>query len=381
MHAEQRKDLVCGPDTPPEKEEMRRNRTHLLIVIGLVVITSVAVYFLLDAIYQLPPAASDEAGPIDQLFDAHFIMIAFLFSLIMVFMIYSGIVFRRKPGDETDGVHYHGHTMLEIGWTIIPLLTVLGFGFWGAIVLQDVTEERDNEMVVNVVGRQWSWNFSYPDYEEVGQTPELVLPVNRTIRLRMTAEDVIHSFWVPEFRVKQDLVPGMETTLRVTPTEIGEYRLRCAEICGSGHAGMIAPVRVVSEAEFDEWVSGLSGALGQLSPEERGGKWAVDFGCTACHSADGSGNLPGPTWAGLYGREETLTDGSTVTVDELYIHESIINPNAQIVSGFAPGIMPENFEEQFAAAESDILADDGLEVDIIEDLIAYMMTLSAAEAE
>ena len=360
---------------------MRNNKTHLLIVTVLVVVTSVIVYFVLDAIYQLPPAASDEAGPIDQLFDAHFIMIAFLFSLIMVFMIYSGFVFRRRPGDDTDGEHYHGNTALEIGWTIIPLLAVLGFGFWGAVVLQDVTEVRDNEMVVNVTGQQWAWSFFYPDYEEVGQSPELVLPVSRTVRLRMTATDVIHSFWVPEFRVKQDLVPGMETTLRVTPTEIGEYRLRCAEICGQGHAGMIALVRVVSEAEFEEWVSGLSEALADLSQEERGGKWAVDFGCVSCHSADGSGNLPGPTWAGLFGREETLADGSTVTVDEAYLHESIVNPNSQIVADFAPNVMPSNFEEQFMTAEDGFAANEDLEVDIVEDLIAYIITLSAVETE
>jgi cytochrome c oxidase subunit 2 len=301
-------------------------------------------------------------------------MIAFLFSLIMVFMLYSVFVFRRKQGDDTDGIHFHGHTGLEIAWTIVPLIAVLGFGVWGVVALGDITEPRPSEMIVNVTGRQWSWVFSYPDHEEVGFSPDLVLPVNRTIRLHMNSDDVLHSFWVPEFRVKQDLVPGLETTLRVTPTVIGEYKVLCAEICGLDHARMRATVRVVSEAEFDQWVAERSVSLANLSPEERGGKWAVDFGCVACHTADGSEGI-GPTWLGLFGREERLADGSTVTVDEEYLHLSIVDPGAQIVEDF-PNVMQPGFAEQFAAEEANLLASTGLEIDILADLIAYIQSLS-----
>jgi cytochrome c oxidase subunit II len=370
--------FVHLPDTLHGRVEMKRNRTHFLIVAVLIGVSSVGLYFLLDVIYQLPKAASAEAAPIDQLFNAHFIMIAFLFSLIMVVLVYSVFAFRKKPGDETDGVHFHGNTSLEIGWTIVPLIAVLGFGLWGAIVLRDVTEVRDNEMVVNVTGRQWSWVFSYPDHNEVGNSPDLVLPVNRTIRLHMNATDVLHSFWVPEFRVKQDLVPGMETTLRITPTVIGEYKVRCAEICGFGHAKMLATVKVVSEADFEAWAASFSGALAEANPADRGGKWAVDFGCVSCHSTDGS-VLVGPSWAGLFGRVETLEDGSTVTVDEAYIRQSILNPNSQIVSEFPANVMPGDFEEKFMTAENDLQA--GIEIDIVDDLIAYIMTLRAAETE
>jgi cytochrome c oxidase subunit 2 len=364
---------------------MKRNRTHLLVVAVIIAVTSVVLYFVLDAIYQLPDATSAEAAPIDQLFDAHFIMIAFLFSLIMVIMIYSVFAFRKKPGDETDGVHFHGNTGLEIGWTIIPLITVIGFGVWGAIVLENVTRTEDDDgnsmidMVVNVTGRQWSWVFSYPDYADVGNSPDMVLPVNRTIQLQMNSTDVLHSFWVPEFRVKQDLVPGMETTLRITPTVIDEYTVRCAEICGFDHARMLATVKVVSEAEFEAWVSSFSGLLAEASPAERGGKWAVDFGCVSCHTTDGSVVIA-PSWAGLFGREETLADGSTVTVDEAYLRQSIVNPGSQIVAGFADA-MPPNFEEQFMTTEADLEASQGIEVDIVDDLIAYIMSLSAAETE
>ncbi len=357
---------------------MNRNRNHFLIVAGLIAISSVALYFVLRLIYRLPEAASSEAGPIDQLIDAHFIMIAFLFSLIMVFMIYSAFAFRRKEGDDSDGVHFHGHTGLEIGWTIVPLITVIGFGVWGAIVLGDITEVKDDEMVVNVTGRQWSWVFNYPEHDDVGSAT-LVLPVDRTIRLRMNATDVLHSFWVPEFRVKQDLVPGMETTLRITPTEIGEYKVRCAEICGFDHAKMVATVNVVSQAEFEAWVAGAGEALSDLSPEARGEKAANDFGCIACHSLDGSAGA-GPTWLGIFGREEMLDDGTTVTVDEAYIRDSILNPGSQIVAGFG-NVMPATFEEQFMTAESEVLANEGLEIDIIEDLIAFMSTLSTTETE
>jgi cytochrome c oxidase subunit 2 len=231
-----------------------------------------------------------------------------------------------------------------------------------------------------VTGQQWSWSFSYPDHEDVGNSPELVLPVNQMIRLRMNSTDVLHSFWVPEFRVKQDLVPGMETTLRITPTEIGEYKLLCAEICGLNHTTMVASVRVVSQADFDAWVGGFEGALAEANPAERGGKWAADYGCISCHSVDGS-VIAGPTWAGLFGSVETLADGTTVTVDEAYLQNSILNPNAQIVEGFNPGVMPDNFGERFAVEEEAISEGEGLEVDIVDDLIAYIMSLEPAETE
>jgi cytochrome c oxidase subunit 2 len=142
---------------------------------------------------------------------------------------------------------------------------------------------------------------------------------------------------------------------------------------------MIATVQVVSEADFEEWAAGLSSELADLSPEERGGKWAVDFGCIACHSADGSPGA-GPTWLGLFGREEALEDGTTVTVDKAYLEQSILNPGAQIVAGFG-NVMPPNFEEQFTTVSDEMMAREGLEPDIVDDLIAYIISLSAVETE
>ena len=257
---------------------------HFINVIILLILSTVGLRFLFQYIFALPVAASAEAGPIDVMFNVHFWMIAFLFSLIMVLMLYSVFIHRRKADDDTDGPHVHGHTALEIGWTIIPTFVVIGFGIYGAVVLNDITRPKEGEMTVNVTGKQWIWSFGYPEQEDI-QSGELVLPVDRTIYLQMNAEDVIHSFWVPEFRVKQDLVPGRETTLRITPTQVGNFKLRCAEICGLNHTQMEADVRVLSAVDFEAWVEEKSAApaFAEMTPEERGAYWASaeGFGCVA----------------------------------------------------------------------------------------------------
>jgi cytochrome c oxidase subunit II len=350
---------------------------HFIIIAVLTALSTIGLRALFDVILALPVAASAEARPIDLMFSGHYWMIAFLFSLIMVMMLYAVFVFRRSEGDESDGPHVHGSTYLEVGWTIVPTLIVIGFGVWGAVTLNDITRPKQDEMTIEVVGRQWVWSFTYPEHGGF-VSGELVLPVDQPVLLNMDSEDVIHSFWVPEFRVKQDLVPDRTTHLRITPTEIGTYTLKCAEICGLSHTEMIAPVRVVSQTEFVAWVDERSDvpAFGEMTPEERGAFWAgaEGFGCIGCHSLDG---LPGagPTWQGLYLREEQLTDGSTVIADDDYITRSIIHPNEQIVAGFQPNIMPQNYEDQFTAREQEILATEGVEINIIEDLIAFIKTL------
>jgi cytochrome c oxidase subunit II len=352
------------------------NRRHFINVTVLVILVTGIAYFVLRAIYQLPPAASNEAIPIDQLFQGHFFMIAFLFSLIMVLMLYSAYAFRRQPGDESDGTYFHGHTGLEIGWTIVPLVAVIGFSVWSAQILGEITRAKDQEMVVQVIAQKWSWAFVYPELEGVGPTRELVLPLDQTVRLEMSAPqgDVIHAFWVPEFRVKQDILPGRVTILRITPTVAGEYTLMCAELCGYGHADMHTVVRVVSSAEFNAWIQDQSLSLAEMAPEERGEKWAGEFGCLACHSTDGTPRI-GPTWDDLYGRERPLLDGTTAVADDPYLHEAIVDPNAKIVAGFAPNVMPLDFAQRFAAREAEIQEREGVAIDIAEDLIRYIQSL------
>ncbi|MGD8854818.1 MAG: cytochrome c oxidase subunit II [Chloroflexota bacterium] len=357
---------------------MRKNGRHLAIVAVLVVIGTVITYYLLTAIYQLPEAASAEAGPIDQLFGGHFLFISFFFSLIVVFTLYSIVAFRQKPGDEEEAEQFHGNTPLEIAWTIIPLIIVIGFGIWGWNVLNEVTGEKADEMTVNVIGRQWQWVFEYPDYPDVGRATELVLPVDQPVVLQMESEDVLHSFWVPEFRVKQDLLPGTVTTLRITPTKIDTFKTRCAEICGTLHSRMLADVRVVSRDDFDAWVSEMGASVANLSPEERGAQWSAQFACASCHSIDGS-TLVGPSWLGLYGSETMLSDGSTVIADEAYLRNSILDPASQIVAGFENVAMPVNFEEQFTAEQDRLMDSSGVEIDIAADLVAYIQSLGSQE--
>lgn len=341
---------------------------HFAAVTAVVAVLSVIVYLLLRSIYQLPVAASVEADGIDALFEGHFILISFLFALVVGFMLYSIVVFRRQPGDDGDGDHFHGHTGLEIVWTVIPLGLVVFFGVWGAQLLGDITEPKPDETVVRVVGRQWSWFFEYPELDDLRST-ELVLPVDQPVLLEMESEDVLHSFWVPEFRVKQDLLPGVVTVLRFTPSLIGEYKVRCAEMCGAQHATMLAPVSIRSQADFDAWVDEQAVSVTQLTSEERGEVWYTQFGCSGCHTLDGSTSA-GPTWQGLWGSERPLASGETTVADEEYLRRAIFEPHTELVEGFGP-VMPANFEEQFAQEEEKY----GGEVEIVADIIAFIRAL------
>jgi cytochrome c oxidase subunit 2 len=210
-----------------------------------------------------------------------------------------------------------------------------------------------------VTGRQWSWSFEYPEYGVF--STELRVPVGKQLHLEMTSTDVIHSFWVPEFRVKQDLVPGRVTELWITPTEIGDhYKVRCAELCGTSHAYMENPVIVVGDADFAVWVEEQQAIAAEAAqtPEGRGQALVTANGCAACHSIDGSTNI-GPTWFGLAGSEVELAGGVTVTADDEFLAESIKAPQAQIVAGFEGQQMPTY----------------GFSDEQIADIIAYIKTL------
>ncbi len=312
---------------------------HFVIVAVLVVVVSLLVILGLNALELTPQLASEEGALVDQMFQWQVYVIAFIFALIMVIVLYSVIVFRRKPGETGDGVYVKGNTPLEIAWTLVPLVVVMSFGVMGAVHLSDMTALEADELVVEVTGFQFGWRFDYPDYD-VSST-DLYLPYERPVRFKLTSTDVIHSFWVPEFRIKQDAVPGMWTTLRVTPSQVGTFRIRCAEICGYAHSAMFADVVVVEPDDFEAWLAGQEVEAKppeELTPIERGAKLAEEQGCLSCHSLDGS-VLVGPSWLGLFGSERQLEDGTVVVADEEYLRNSILDPESQVVAGF-PKVMP-----------------------------------------
>ena len=338
-------------------------RRHFVIVGILVIVLAVLIYIGLDSAGLMPIEASSQAVDIDWMWNLEVVAMSFLFALIVVPMVYSLIVFRRRKGDTTDAEHMEGNTRLEITWTLVPLFVVIAYAYLGAVNLAETRRVDPEAMVVKVTGLQWSWSFEYPPDRETGlavTSDELHLPVGKQVLLRMTSNDVIHSFWVPEFRVKQDLVPGRITELRITPTLEGNYKVRCAELCGTSHAFMEKPVVISSEGDFDAWLGQQLEKAKELSatPEGAGQLLVTASGCGACHSINGSPGI-GPTWFGLFGSEVELTDGSVVVADEPYLHESIKAPQAKIVRGFENQLMPT-----YGFADEDI-----------DNIVAYIKTL------
>ncbi|MFC2037204.1 cytochrome c oxidase subunit II [Chloroflexota bacterium] len=312
---------------------------HIIVASVLVIVVTALLILGLSALDLVPQLASQEGALVDQMFRVQIYIIAFLFSLIVVLMLYSVVVFRRKPEDTSDGPHIKGNTPLEITWTLIPLAVVIGMGIWGAGHLYEITAPDPNELVVEVTGFQFGWRFDYPEYGF--SSSDLYLPLDRQILFKLTSTDVIHSFWVPEFRIKQDAVPGRWTTLRVTPTETGDYRIRCAEMCGYAHSVMYAPVVVVQPDQFEAWLDGQEVAAepsDEMTMAEKGAELVALQGCGGCHSLDGSDSV-GPTWLDLYGQERPMEDGSVVNADRVYLRNAILDPASQVVAGY-PMIMP-----------------------------------------
>ena len=309
---------------------------HFIVVAILVILFTVLVYTGLNSLGLLPVQASAQAVSIDNLFQIHIGLISFLFALIVGIMVYSLIVFRRKKGETGDGAHIVGNTTLEIAWTILPLFIVIFLAYMGAYSLGEIRRIDMSALQVKVTAGQWYWQFQYPEYG-VSST-ELYLPVNRQVVLRMSSNDVIHSFWVPEFRVKQDIVPGQVTELRITPTLAGNYKVLCAELCGASHAYMEGLVMVVDLANFENWIADQQATV-DVDPVLHGQLLVQQYGCTTCHSLDGSIKI-GPSWKNLYESTVTLDNGSTILADDAYLISSILEPNLYIHQGYPPNVMP-----------------------------------------
>ncbi len=326
---------------------------HLIIVSVLVIISTLALGLFLTHAPLLPVQASQQAAIVDNLFQVHWWLIAFFFSLITVIILYSVIVFRRRRGERGDGKYFADNPRLEIIWTIIPIIIVLTLAVIGANTLANEERRDPNAMTVNVYASQWVWRFEYTvtvpgdngsDVLTAVSSDTLYLPQDKQVVLRLHSADVIHSFYVPEFRVKQDVLPGGDEftrELRITPDRAGSYKVRCAELCGRLHYDMLAEVKVVSQTDFDNWLTEQSAGC-NLSDAECGQRWAQVYGCVACHSQNGDPGV-GPTWKGLFDSNVSLADGETIRADENYLLQSILKPNIQVVDGFQPNIMPQDF--------------------------------------
>ncbi|MBA3866758.1 MAG: cytochrome c oxidase subunit II [Solirubrobacterales bacterium] len=232
-------------------------RLPILKMLAAIIAMTVVICAVMLSINWDGQAASTAAPKIDDLLNVMIIISSFVFSVVIVALFYALWKFKVKPGDESDGEPIHGNTRLEIAWTLIPTIIVLFGGGYSWKVLDEIEEPVKDAMTVDVFSQQYAWSFGYPGKDNVYSQGELHVPVYRQIQFKMHAQDVIHSFWVPEWRIKKDNVPGITTTAIVTPDRVGTYQLICTELCGFGHASMRATVVVEPPGQFQKWVAGL----------------------------------------------------------------------------------------------------------------------------
>jgi len=277
-----------------------------------------------------PVRASTGAGNVDALYIFLVALSAFMSAAIFTMILVFAARYRRRPGIEAEQIE--SSNALELTWSVVPLAIFMVIFVWGAaIYFQERTPPRGaNE--VYVVAKQWMWKLQHEEGQR--EINELHVPVGRDVKMIMTSQDVIHSFYVPAFRIKQDVLPGRYTTAWFHATRPGTYHLFCAEYCGTQHSGMIGQVVVMEPAQYETWLSG-GGAAGSLT--SNGQSLFLQLGCSTCHRSDVQGR--GPNLIGLFGKPVLLEDGRTVIADENYIRESILSPGAKVVSGFKP-IMP-----------------------------------------
>jgi cytochrome c oxidase subunit II len=282
--------------------------------------------------FQLfPEQASTTAVHLDHL-TVYLLTVATFFTILIFSLIFYFAIKYRRRGGRQRAVESHGGMTLEIIWTVVPFILMMVMFNWGSNVFFEMSRPPDDAMNVYVVGKQWMWKTQHLEGQR--EINELHVPLGRPVRLTMTSEDVIHSFYMPAFRVKFDVLPGRYTTAWFNPTKPGKYHLFCAEYCGTQHSGMIGWIYVMEPAEYERWLAG--GPAGE-SLASSGEKLFQERGCANCHRTDKPGRCP--DLVGVFGQPVQLTTGETVKADEAYIRESILNPSAKIVAGYQ-NIMP-----------------------------------------
>ncbi|HEY6250487.1 MAG TPA: cytochrome c oxidase subunit II [Candidatus Angelobacter sp.] len=277
-----------------------------------------------------PDQASTLAPQVDALYLFLVLITTFFSLLIAVLIIYFAIKYRASTGRQAEQIH--GSTLLEIVWTVIPLGISMVIFLWGAALYFHIQRPPGNPLEVYGVAKQWMWKFEYPGGQR--EINSLHVPTGRPVKVTLVSQDVIHSFFVPAFRVKTDVLPNRYMTSWFEATTPGTYHLFCSQYCGTKHSGMIGEVVVMKPEDFAAW---LESGKAEGSLAASGEKLFQQFGCTTCHRPDSGAR--GPNLEGLYGRPVRMQDNRVVIADENYIRESILNPNAKIVSGFQP-IMP-----------------------------------------
>jgi len=305
----------------------------------------------------LPPSGSTMAPEVDALMTFIFYVCIFFGVIVFGGVILFSIKYRRRRQVQVEAGPSHS-TALEIAWSVLPLILMMIIFFWGFRAYMKMSVVPKDALEIKVTAQKWFWSFAYPD----GATSvnELVVPVGKPIKLLMSSKDVIHSFFVPSFRLKRDVLPNRYSIAWFEATQQGAFELFCAEYCGSKHSGMLGKVRVVNDREYTDWLA-ASGKAGEgLSPVEFGAKLYESKECVTCHNIDGTRG-DGPSFLNVYNHEVMLKDGSKLIADENYLRESILHPEAKVVAGYQP-IMP-TYQTLLKDAE-------------VDALVAYIKSLS-----
>ncbi len=304
-----------------------------------------------------PETASTYASRVDGVYWFLVAVTLFFTVAIALAIVYLGIRYRRNA--QVDRTPYSPPMWLELSWLIAPAPVLLFLFFWSSQVFLEMQRPPADAMQINVVARQWMWKLQHPSGRR--EIDELHVPAGRPVRLKMISEDVIHSFYVPAFRMKMDVLPGRFSTAWFEATKPGTYHLFCAEYCGTQHSKMVGKVIVMSPTDYEAW---LSGRTGDVSPEVAGAALFEQHRCGSCHGP-ATAQMRGPTLEGIYGKMIPLADGSAVPADDTYLRESIVRPGAKIVAGYQ-NLMP-TYEGQLSEEE-------------LNDLVAYIKTLSGPPA-
>ncbi|GEN32885.1 cytochrome c oxidase subunit II [Aneurinibacillus danicus] len=302
----------------------------------------------MDFSWLFPPAINDMAKQVDSLFWFIAAISLFIFVLVEMLLFIFLVRYRRKRPDK-QGIALHGNTKMEIIWTVIPALILVAIGVFGSQMTYAIQTPPKDVYTINVTGYKWRWDFEYP--EGFKTTNKLVIPEDKNVLFKITSADIIHSFWIPAMRIKQDAVPGRQTQIWSGPTKQGEYPIVCAEYCGTMHSMMLAKLNVVNTDEFNKFVQsgGKAGGGAAGGPGGEGQALAEQKGCLSCHATD-QNKLVGPGWGGMFGKDVKLSDGSTAKYDEKYIVESIMDPAAKIPQGYSSPMPPQQVTEEEAKA-------------------------------